>query len=132
MLNWSKITKLEIMFILFLNTIKLKKAYLKFVYNKFFSKAGDLLETIRKRKKFLEKDAAAIIYTMASTIDFLHSLNIIHRDIKLDNIMVQEYTDGSKSLKLGDFGSAVYAQENLNEKCGSPVYVAPEILSEKA
>lgn len=91
-----------------------------------------MLETIKKRKKFLEKDAAAIVYTMASTINFLHSLNIIHRDIKLDNIMVQEYSDGSKSLKLGDFGSAIYAQEDLYEKCGSPVYVAPEILLDKA
>ncbi|RNA27257.1 serine threonine- kinase DCLK2 isoform X3, partial [Brachionus plicatilis] len=117
------------------NIVKLVEDYNfnNYVYLVFeYYKAGDLLETITKRKKFLEKDAAAIIYTMASTIDYLHSLCIIHRDIKLDNIMVQVYPDGSKSLKLGDFGSAVYAQEGLSEKCGSPVYVAPEILSDKS
>ncbi|CAF0754761.1 unnamed protein product [Brachionus calyciflorus] len=116
------------------NIVKLVEDYKSddFYYLVFeFYKAGDLLGTITKRKKFQEKDAASIIYSLAATLAHIHSLEIVHRDVKLDNIMVQQYSDGSKSLKLGDFGSATYVDGPLTEKCGSPVYVAPEILLEK-
>ena len=41
-----------------------------------------------------------------------------------------DHADGSKSLKLGDFGLATYCEEQLFTVCGTPTYVAPEILSE--
>jgi len=43
---------------------------------------------------------------------------------------VFEHSDGSKSLKVGDFGMATHATETLYTVCGTPTYVAPEILAE--
>jgi serine/threonine protein kinase len=52
----------------------------------------------------------------------------VHRDIKLENILVNKNSEGNiNSVKLGDFGLATKIEnELLNQKCGSPVYVAPE------
>ncbi|MEQ2200177.1 hypothetical protein XENOCAPTIV_024343 [Xenoophorus captivus] len=53
-----------------------------------------------------ERDASGMLYNLANAIKYLHSLNIVHRDIKPENLLVYEHADGSKSLKLGDFGLA--------------------------
>ena len=55
-------------------------------------KSGNLLEILDKMKqnnvKFTEKDAANIIYQILLAINYIHASNIIHRDLKLENIMV--------------------------------------------
>ncbi|KFQ26533.1 Serine/threonine-protein kinase DCLK2, partial [Mesitornis unicolor] len=93
-------------------------------------KGGDLFDAITSSTKYTERDGSAMVYNLASALKYLHSLNIVHRDIKPENLLVCEYPDGTKSLKLGDFGLATVVEGPLYTVCGTPTYVAPEIIAE--
>ncbi|XP_041116231.1 serine/threonine-protein kinase DCLK1a isoform X4 [Polyodon spathula] len=93
-------------------------------------KGGDLFDAITSTNKYTERDASGMLYNLVSAIKYLHSLNIVHRDIKPENLLVYEHQDGSKSLKLGDFGLATLVDGPLYTVCGTPTYVAPEIIAE--
>ncbi|XP_010868668.1 serine/threonine-protein kinase DCLK1 isoform X2 [Esox lucius] len=93
-------------------------------------KGGDLFDAITSSNKYTERDASGMLYNLASAIKYLHNLNIVHRDIKPENLLVYEHQDGRKSLKLGDFGLASLVDGLLYLVCGTPTYVAPEIIAE--
>ncbi|XP_071847651.1 serine/threonine-protein kinase DCLK1-like isoform X2 [Apostichopus japonicus] len=93
-------------------------------------KGGDLFDAISSATKYTERDASCMIHNLFSALQYLHNLNIVHRDIKPENLLVFEHQDGSKSLKLGDFGLATEATGPLFTVCGTPTYVAPEIILE--
>uniref|UniRef100_A0A8C4NT85 Serine/threonine-protein kinase DCLK2 n=1 Tax=Dicentrarchus labrax TaxID=13489 RepID=A0A8C4NT85_DICLA len=93
-------------------------------------KGGDLFDAITSSAKYTERDATVMVYNLAGALKYLHSLNIVHRDIKPENLLVFEYPDGTKSLKLGDFGLATVVEGPLYTVCGTPTYVAPEIIAE--
>ncbi|KAK5865681.1 hypothetical protein PBY51_019930 [Eleginops maclovinus] len=93
-------------------------------------KGGDLFDSITSSAKYTERDATVMVYNLAGALKYLHSSNIVHRDIKPENLLVFEYPDGTKSLKLGDFGLATVVEGPLYTVCGTPTYVAPEIISE--
>ena len=59
--------------------------------------------------------------------EYLHSLNIIYRDLKPENILI----DDEGYLKLTDFGFAKYCQTRTYTLCGTPEYLAPEIIQSK-
>lgn len=61
-------------------------------------------------------------------ISYLHANGIVHRDIKLDNILL----DGHGNVKIGDFGVSkkIGSNDLLFEQCGTPAYIAPEIVTE--
>lgn len=68
------------------------------------------------------------------SIDFMHKRRIIHRDIKLDNILISNIEEGTQlSVKISDFGLSCFLSTNKNEKftekSGTPCYIAPEILN---
>uniref|UniRef100_A0A8C6U016 non-specific serine/threonine protein kinase n=1 Tax=Neogobius melanostomus TaxID=47308 RepID=A0A8C6U016_9GOBI len=91
---------------------------------------GDLFDAITSSAKYTERDASVMVYNLAAALKYLHSLHIVHRDVKPENLLVFEYPDGTKSLKLGDFGLATVVEGPLYTVCGTPTYVAPEIISE--
>uniref|UniRef100_A0AAX7TTF9 Serine/threonine-protein kinase DCLK2 n=1 Tax=Astatotilapia calliptera TaxID=8154 RepID=A0AAX7TTF9_ASTCA len=93
-------------------------------------KGGDLFDAITSSTKYSERDASAMVFNLAGAIKYLHQMNIVHRDIKPENLLVCEYPDGTKSLKLGDFGLATVVEGPLYTVCGTPTYVAPEIIAE--
>ncbi|OWF52900.1 serine/threonine-protein kinase DCLK1-like isoform X2 [Mizuhopecten yessoensis] len=95
-----------------------------------YVKGGDLFDAIAMATKYTEQDASGMVYNLSSALKYLHNLNIVHRDVKPENLLVFQHTDGAKSIKLGDFGLATYATEVLYTVCGTPTYVAPEILAE--
>mmetsp|Transcript_17308 Transcript_17308/g.20065 ORF Transcript_17308/g.20065 Transcript_17308/m.20065 type:complete len:89 (+) Transcript_17308:500-766(+) len=80
-----------------------------------------------ERTKISEHEAMLILQQICKTIDYLHSIHICHRDIKLDNIMINPET---LKIKLIDFGFATKCldQERLKGKIGTPYYVAPEVI----
>jgi len=88
---------------------------------------GELYDEIVKRKHFTEKDAGFIMYQLFLALDYLHKRGIVHRDLKLENLLLKKHS--SLEIKLADFGlSKVYTGEALQTACGTPYYVAPEIL----
>uniref|UniRef100_M4AI00 Serine/threonine-protein kinase DCLK2 n=1 Tax=Xiphophorus maculatus TaxID=8083 RepID=M4AI00_XIPMA len=93
-------------------------------------KGGDLFDAIMSSAKYTEKDASTMVYNLAAALLYLHSINIVHRDIKPENLLVFEDPGGFKSLKLGDFGLATVVEGPLFTVCGTPTYVAPEIIAE--
>ncbi len=69
---------------------------------------------------------------MLLTLDYIHQKKIIHRDIKLDNVLINKKEDGCYNVKIADFGLALINKKRIGDriylKCGTPGYVAPEIL----
>lgn len=61
----------------------------------------------------------------------MHQRNIVHRDIKLENILLNSKNEGEHEIRIADFGLACELLPNtLNyQKCGTPSYIAPEVLA---
>ncbi|XP_041100855.1 serine/threonine-protein kinase DCLK3-like isoform X2 [Polyodon spathula] len=96
-----------------------------------FVHGGDLFDAITESVKFTEHNAAQMIIDLCQALAYTHSKNVVHRDLKPENLLVQRNEDGSTTLKLADFGLAMEVTEPIFTVCGTPTYVAPEILSEK-
>ena len=69
---------------------------------------GDLLNYVRKRRKLTEKAAKYLFKQIMQGMAYMHSIGVVHRDIKLDNIML----DGHGNIKIGDFGVSRRIQED--------------------
>jgi len=90
---------------------------------------GELFDRICKKEKYSEEDARKVTRQLLDAIGFLHSNNIAHRDLKPENAIFATPAEDS-ILKVSDFGFAnVYDPDNkFVATCGTPLYVAPEIL----
>ncbi|XP_034961954.1 MAP kinase-activated protein kinase 3 [Zootoca vivipara] len=92
---------------------------------------GELFSRIQERgdQAFTEKEASEIMRDIGTAIQYLHGMNIAHRDVKPENLL---YTSKAKDavLKLTDFGFAkeTTVQNALQTPCYTPYYVAPEVL----
>jgi len=95
-------------------------------------KGGEVFGKILELKRFSERNAAIIGEQMLKAIAYMHLQSIAHRDIKAENFMLAEPPIHS-SVKMIDFGMATkYApDEVLTELCGSPHYLAPELIGQK-
>lgn len=101
----------------------------------------DFLNNISKRKvSFRERDAANLTNQILLALNYMHTHNppIAHRDLKLENIMIQQVANPASKeleviLKVTDFGFAVHVDPNKGEKLslGSPMYTAPEVIKAK-
>ncbi|OMJ13463.1 Serine/threonine-protein kinase MARK2 [Smittium culicis] len=88
---------------------------------------GELLHYIRKRGRLMEREARLFFRQITSAVDYCHRNCIIHRDLKLENVML----DGDQRIRLIDFGFAntFYWDRELDTFCGSPFYAAPEMVN---
>ena len=88
---------------------------------------GNLFSFVKKRRKLSEKTAKFLFKQIILGIRHIHSQNIAHRDIKLENIII----DLNNNVKICDFGIGKVLNspdEILYDKCGTPMYMAPEII----
>lgn len=94
-----------------------------------YLEGGNLLAYIQeqKQKKLIEKTARKYFNQLLLAMRYLHDHGIIHRDLKLQNIML---TDSQSKVKLVDFGlSNFFNKDNLlKTQCGSAEYAAPELF----
>lgn len=92
---------------------------------------GDLLDYIKRNGVVLENQAKLWFRQMASGLQYLHSKNIAHRDLKCENILLSRRFN----VKLADFGFARFCTDGENRRvlsqtyCGSAAYAAPEVVS---
>ena len=86
-----------------------------------------LSELIRRRKRLTELEIQVYTYQIIQALKYLHSNRVIHRDIKLGNLFLNEKME----IKLGDFGLATKLEFDCERKrtiCGTPNYIAPEVI----
>jgi len=90
---------------------------------------GELFNRIVEKGCFKEHEGQALFAQILLSMEYLHSLNIVHRDVKPENILY--ISEGSDDIKLIDFGYAGVwsADKALTGLCGTPDYVAPEVLT---
>ena len=86
------------------------------------------MESLLQKKKMLKEEEALVIFRqLLEAFKELNKNNIMHRDLKPDNIF---FSDGK--VKLGDFGFCKMLEMNMAQTMlGSPIYMAPEILKEE-
>ncbi|KAJ1672439.1 hypothetical protein EV182_007175, partial [Spiromyces aspiralis] len=87
---------------------------------------GELLQYMRKHGRLKEWEARYFFRQIVSAIDYCHSNCVIHRDLKLENVML----DSDGNVKIIDFGfcNKFYWDRQLDTYCGSPFYAAPEMV----
>ncbi|XP_024858279.1 serine/threonine-protein kinase 33 isoform X2 [Kryptolebias marmoratus] len=98
---------------------------------------GDLKQLLQQKNVFTEDETRKIIFCLADAVAYLHKSGIIHRDLKLENILVKnclDEDDGRFDIKVADFGMSVKTSgvgiENIQtEACGTLIYMAPEMMS---
>ena len=101
-----------------------------------YCKEGELFSYIKN--KYSERQLAVLFYQVFSGLWYLHENKILHRDIKLENIMIDGKEKDKKTgeelfwVKIIDFGTAKLFEKNKNEKdvVGSSYYIAPEVLKQ--
>ncbi|XP_063834887.1 serine/threonine-protein kinase polo isoform X2 [Ostrinia nubilalis] len=93
-------------------------------------KRRSMMELHKRRKAITEPETRFYMHQILLGVQYLHSKRIIHRDLKLGNL----FLDDDLHVKIGDFGLAArieYEGERKQTLCGTPNYIAPEILTKK-
>ncbi|XP_033862809.1 calcium/calmodulin-dependent protein kinase type 1 [Acipenser ruthenus] len=92
---------------------------------------GELLDRILVRGTYTEKDASSVVGQVLDAVLYLHNMGIVHRDLKPENLLYDTAFEDSK-IVISDFGlSKMEDQGLLSTACGTPAYVAPELLEQK-
>ncbi|XP_020083191.1 CBL-interacting protein kinase 16-like [Ananas comosus] len=97
-------------------------------------RGGDLFDLVSKHRRGLPEDQARRYFQqLIAAVDFCHSRGVCHRDLKLENLLLDA---SSNTLKVSDFGLSALPEQlrhdgMLHTQCGTPAYVAPELLKKK-
>jgi 5'-AMP-activated protein kinase catalytic alpha subunit len=95
-----------------------------------YVKGGELFDKIDKSGKLTEAAAHKYFQQLISAVDHCHSRGVYHRDLKPENLLLDE----NENLKVSDFGLSALSESKrqdglLHTTCGTPAYVAPEVIS---
>lgn len=92
---------------------------------------GELFDRIVARGSYTEKDASYCCQEILIAVGYLHDIGIVHRDLKPENLLYQTAEEDAK-LMISDFGlSKMEDTDTMATACGTPGYVAPEVLRGK-
>ncbi|XP_029946213.1 serine/threonine-protein kinase 33 [Salarias fasciatus] len=103
-------------------------------------RGGDLKQLLQRKKFFTEDETRNIMCNLADAVVYLHKKDIVHRDLKLENILVRnslDEDDGKINIKVTDFGLSVKTggvgiENRMTEACGTLIYMAPEVMSDRS
>ncbi|KAI8597552.1 kinase-like domain-containing protein [Dissophora ornata] len=89
---------------------------------------GELFDHILAHRYLKERDACRLFAQLMSGVHYLHSKHIVHRDLKLENLLL----DRNRNIMITDFGFANQfdssTRDLMSTSCGSPCYAAPELV----
>nr|VDC75012.1 unnamed protein product [Brassica rapa] len=91
---------------------------------------GELFDKIVRNGRLSEAEARKYFHQLIDGVDYCHSKGVYHRDLKPENLLL----DSQGNLKISDFGLSALPEQGvtiLKTTCGTPNYVAPEVLSHK-
>ncbi|XP_076918828.1 CBL-interacting serine/threonine-protein kinase 10-like [Bidens hawaiensis] len=96
-----------------------------------YAKGGELFDKVSKGR-LKEQTARRYFQQLINAVDFCHSRGVYHRDLKPENLLLDE----NDNLKVSDFGLSALAESKhqdglLHTTCGTPAYVAPEVINRK-
>jgi len=93
-----------------------------------YANGGELFEYISENQYLSEEESAKFFIQLLDGVQYLHSRHIVHRDLKLENLLLDQKGD----IIITDFGFANNSRKNpsglLSTSCGSPCYAAPELV----
>ncbi|KAF5810740.1 putative protein kinase CAMK-CAMKL-CHK1 family [Helianthus annuus] len=97
-----------------------------------FVTGGELFDKVATRGRLKEDEARKYFQQLINAVDYCHSRGVFHRDLKPENLLL----DQSGCLKVSDFGLSALPQQVredglLHTTCGTPNYVAPEVINNK-
>jgi len=90
---------------------------------------GELFDKIVEKGSYTESEASHLVHKIVSAVAYLHNLGIVHRDLKPENLLLKR-ADNDLEIAIADFGlSKIVGQQMMMQTaCGTPSYVAPEVL----
>ncbi|CAB1451886.1 unnamed protein product [Pleuronectes platessa] len=93
---------------------------------------GELFDRIVEKGFYTEKDASTLIRQVLDAVNYLHKMGVVHRDLKPENLLYFNPQDESK-IMISDFGLSKMegSGDVMSTACGTPGYVAPEVLAQK-
>ncbi|XP_061120116.1 calcium/calmodulin-dependent protein kinase type 1D-like [Syngnathus typhle] len=92
---------------------------------------GELFDRILDRGVYSERDASHVIQQVLQAVSYLHQSGVVHRDLKPENILYYSPEENSK-IMISDFGLSKMVDKGvMSTACGTPGYVAPEVLAQK-
>ncbi|KAM9524107.1 calcium/calmodulin-dependent protein kinase type 1-like isoform 2-T3 [Salvelinus alpinus] len=93
---------------------------------------GELFDRIVEKGFYTEKDASKLIQQILDAVKYLHDMGIVHRDLKPENLLYYSMEEDSK-IMISDFGLSKIEGSGsvMSTACGTPGYVAPEVLAQK-
>ena len=92
---------------------------------------GELFDRIVEKGSYTEKDASDLIRQILEAVDYMHEQGVVHRDLKPENLLFYSPDDDSK-IMISDFGLSKMEDSGIMATaCGTPGYVAPEVLAQK-
>ena len=94
---------------------------------------GNLLQYQAKLpgKVFPLSEGIRFLNQILRGVEAIHAHNIIHRDLKCENIFLKKKKSGMLECKIGDFGFAKVVEDTTQTNCGTTLYMAPEVLALK-